>query len=581
MSKSRTNLSIRITATVFAFLIVMSASLTAGAIHFAVIGDRTGEHHPGIYREIVQEVARLHPDFVMNVGDMIEGYDEDSTTIHGEWQEYMSLLQPLSVPVHCTVGNHDIWSDMSERLYRHYIGEPYYSFNYENLHFVVLDNGRWDKSANLPKEEIDWLIDDLKTNQDAAYTFAFCHKPFWYGAVVNGVPDTVRNIMVNLGVDAVFSGHYHEYFSGDLDGIHYTGVGSSGADALVSPTGVLYHFVWVTVDDKGIHITPVKEGSVLPWEETTINDKMAFDKIKHFGIMTPTGLPLDDNFHVQKASVNLQVDNSYSNCPVQDTIRWTVPAGWSVEPSTLPVELDTGEVNDYTFTAVCDSNPFSPPVATLVFGYGDSARVESQCAMKVMRQAVATHAATAPNIDGSLSESYWTDPVSVLIGQDGHAATIGPTSFYFSYDDHNLYLGAVCHESQMDSIVANVTDRDGAIYGEDCVGYFIEPVPESDTAYQIYFNPQGAVFDQILTRDNEGWMSSDRSWDGVYDVKTSRGDGSWSIEVKIPLQQFGTIAKSGEQVRINFRRKQKHLNDAGDWQPIYGDPETYGLLLLK
>lgn len=581
MSKFRTDLSVRSTAAVFAFVILMSASLAAGAVHFAVIGDRTGGHHPGVYAEVVKEVARLHPDFVMNVGDMIEGYDEDSITIHGEWQEYMSLLQPLSVPVHCTVGNHDIWSDMSERLYRQYIGEPYYSFNYENMHFVVFDNGRWDKSANLPEEEINWLIDDLTANKNAAYTFAFFHKPFWYDAMVNGVPDTVHNIMVNLGVDAVFSGHYHEYFSGDLDGIQYTGVGSSGADALVAPTGLNYHFVWVTVDDNGIHVSPIKEGSVLPWEEITIKDKMAFDKIKHYGMKNLTDLPLDNNFHVQTTTVNLQVDNSLSNRPLLDTIRWNVPAGWSVEPSQLPVTLDVGKAGDYTFTAACDSNPFSLPVATLVFGYGDSSRVASQTTMKVTRQAVAAHATAAPTIDGTLLDECWTNPVSVLIGQDGRGAIIDATSFYFSYDNDNLYLGAVCHETKMDSIVAKVTDHDGAVYGEDCVGYFIEPVPESDTAYQIYFNPQGAVFDQILTRDNEGWMGSDRSWNGTYDVKTSCGDDTWSIEVKVPLEQFGMIAKSGEKMRINFRRKQKHLNDAGDWQPIDSDPDTYGVLLLK
>ena len=41
-------------------------------IRFAIIGDRTSGHIPGIYGQIVIEIERMKPDFVMTVGDMIE-----------------------------------------------------------------------------------------------------------------------------------------------------------------------------------------------------------------------------------------------------------------------------------------------------------------------------------------------------------------------------------------------------------------------------------------------------------------------------------------------------------------------------
>ena len=43
------------------------------SFRFVVVGDRTGNHVEGVYGEILDEVQRLRPDFVITVGDMIEG----------------------------------------------------------------------------------------------------------------------------------------------------------------------------------------------------------------------------------------------------------------------------------------------------------------------------------------------------------------------------------------------------------------------------------------------------------------------------------------------------------------------------
>ena len=45
---------------------------------FAVIGDRTGGHRPGVFQGGMDVLNLLQPEFVMSVGDFIEGYvDED------------------------------------------------------------------------------------------------------------------------------------------------------------------------------------------------------------------------------------------------------------------------------------------------------------------------------------------------------------------------------------------------------------------------------------------------------------------------------------------------------------------------
>ena len=65
------------------------------SVRFAVIGDRTGGHQPGIYGQIVEEIQRMKPDFLLTVGDMIEGYTGDTVAVKREWEEYTELLEHM------------------------------------------------------------------------------------------------------------------------------------------------------------------------------------------------------------------------------------------------------------------------------------------------------------------------------------------------------------------------------------------------------------------------------------------------------------------------------------------------------
>jgi hypothetical protein len=101
--------------------------------------------------------------------------------------------------------------------------------------------------------------------------------------------------------------------------------------------------------------------------------------------------------------------------------------------------------------------------------------------------------------------------------------------------------------------------------------------------YQIYFNPLGTAFDQMLSVTQDGQTNADLSWNGTYKVRTARGKDFWSLEARIPLKQFGVTAQSGSQWGLmDIRRKQKRLNAVADWQaPINYDPRTFGRLIFR
>src|SRR5215470_5496240 len=56
---------------------------------FSILGDRTGDAEPQVYERVWRDVGLLHPDFVVNVGDTIQGGND--ATADAEWK----ALQPL------------------------------------------------------------------------------------------------------------------------------------------------------------------------------------------------------------------------------------------------------------------------------------------------------------------------------------------------------------------------------------------------------------------------------------------------------------------------------------------------------
>lgn len=548
-------------------------------VRFAIIGDRTGDCQPGIYEKIVAEVERMKPDFVITIGDYIQGYTDDSIILKKQWEEYKSLIKPLTIPIYFTPGNHDITSDTALPFYQRYIGKSYYSFDYRGMHFIVLDNSRYDSIAGMPKEQTDWLVNDLKKSQRAKYTFVFFHKPFWFDLIAEGKTDLWHSLFVNYGVDAVFAGHAHLYFSAKYDHILYTAVGSSGGSCEPGSTGIDYHFTWVTADKEGISIAPIKLGSVMPWEEVTASEIKLIDKTELTGASFVKSVTVDDNFNVLDSIVTVKLNNPNTEQLLEDTLTWELPEGWTVEPKSLLVKIPMADSILVNFKIKNKGTLYPVPKLTVRFPYSLGKKYYLKRSLAIARKTNCYQAGTPPVIDGNISELIWQKPVYKLFAPDGKPMRIDSVYFYFAYDENNLYVAAKCKESKIDSIVATVTERDGAVYGEDCAGYFFCPDVAKGIIYQIYFNPLGTVFDQKIT-DNGN--NADRNWNGTYEVKTLKGSNFWSIEARIPLKQLEAKAVAGQQWGINFRRKQKRFNSAADWQvPIVYNPRSLGLLIMK
>lgn len=216
----------RLFAVFLAPLLLTAAAPAQDAFHFVILGDRTGEAEDHIYEQIWAEATQANPAFVVTVGDTIQGLDD--ATADAEWRQVEKILAPWRrFPLYLVPGNHDIWSETSEKLFRQYAGHPpHYSFDYGPVHFTILDNSRSDQ---LSTDELSFLEQDLKTHRSQPVKFIVSHRPSWIFNAVAGNPDfPVHQLAKKYGVQYVIAGHVHELLHYKLEGIEYISMPSSG-----------------------------------------------------------------------------------------------------------------------------------------------------------------------------------------------------------------------------------------------------------------------------------------------------------------------------------------------------------------
>jgi hypothetical protein len=92
----------------------------------------------------------------------------------------------------------------------------YYSFDYNNAHFAVLNSNNLNENEGLSDDQIKWLTDDM-TSSDAQWKFVTIHKaPYSQGSHykdddVCAIREQLQTLMPQLGIDMVFQGHDHVY----------------------------------------------------------------------------------------------------------------------------------------------------------------------------------------------------------------------------------------------------------------------------------------------------------------------------------------------------------------------------------
>lgn len=217
---------------ILAAIVALLYAAPGDSFHFVFLGDRTGEAQPGVYERVWQQLAKEHPAFVVSVGDTIQGLDD--ATAAQEWQRIFAELRPYqAIPLYLTPGNHDVWSALSEQLFRQYAGHPlHYSFDYAQAHFTILDNSRSDE---MPAAEMKYLESDLAAHAAQPLKFIVSHRPSWLLNAGLQNPDfPLHRLAKQYHVQYVVAGHVHQMIHIELGGVTYISLPSAGGHLRLS-----------------------------------------------------------------------------------------------------------------------------------------------------------------------------------------------------------------------------------------------------------------------------------------------------------------------------------------------------------
>jgi len=263
---------------------------------FAIIGDRTGGANvQGTFELAMGQLNLLQPEFVINVGDIIEGYTDDKAELNAMWEEADAMTAQLQMPFFHTMGNHDVSNTASKEVWLERFGAGHYYFRYQDVLFMVLnseDGSRPEPPAHMkesierynrlqvedpeaaqrmlgefmkdesvvaglskpvefPGQQMAWIKKTLTENDDVRWTFVFTHEPCWENpsSSFKQIQDLLSNRTYTW-----FAGHLHYYDYDNIDGVEYITMGSAGASWHHDGPGNVDHIAWVTMTDSGPQI---------------------------------------------------------------------------------------------------------------------------------------------------------------------------------------------------------------------------------------------------------------------------------------------------------------------------------------
>jgi hypothetical protein len=236
---------------------------------FAILADQTGYINWEVFKDSINKVNLLQPEFVMTVGDLIEGNNSRPEIVSKQWDDFDAQVNRLQMPFYYLPGNHDLRivgnSKICAKTWRERLGRTYYHFTYHDVLFLCVSTEdfppepayTWANSYIGP-EQVTYFEKVLAENQDVRWTMVFMHEPLYekvyfenYGS--NGWEGIEAALQGRKYT--VLAGHTHTHDKIIRKGQKYITLATTGGGknhAKKGPhVGDFDHITWCTMKDDG------------------------------------------------------------------------------------------------------------------------------------------------------------------------------------------------------------------------------------------------------------------------------------------------------------------------------------------
>lgn len=505
----------------------------------AIMTDRTGGHRPGIWLDAVRKVNLLRPEFVMSVGDLIEGYSEDRNRVEAEWQEFLGLIEEMEMKFFFVAGNHDVTNPVMHEIWREHFGPAWYSFDYKDVHFVCLCSE--DPQTRLGDEQLAWLKTDLEEHADARWTLVFLHKPLWADMASNlaaGNPDTTNwgqvEEMLGERPHTVFAGHRHRYIQYDRNGQKYYQLATTGGGSGLRgvPYGEFDQITWLTMEKDGPRVANLLLSGILPGEVVTEESDSRFRRFLSRSRIEIAPILVDDEAGLSRGEIHIRFTNGFDT-PVQLTgdIVGLPLRGITVDPVQLQLTAQPGETAELS-VAIQFVEPVSfAHFAGTVFNAKIRSQEERPLTAEVVMPVVIDRKHPVPRrrsdiaLDGQLNDwdafPYATGDKPLVSGarQNWQGETDASARFQVAANDDYVYLAA------------KVTDE--RVLDNDALEIRLDARPFSSRLNDARLGSTGMRFTIPVDGSFHAVRNNDRSIDGA-NAKLTKTDDGYDVELAIP-----------------------------------------------
>jgi hypothetical protein len=201
---------------------------------------------------------------------------------------------------------------------------------------------------------------------------------------------------------------------------------------------------------------------------------------------------------------------------------------------------------------------------------GNGAPVLDYNTVRFSRLVTAIHIDGPISMDGRLEEDVWSlaQPAKDFT-QGGRSKKPGQvatqqTEVRFLYDSHNLYIGAVCYENDIEHMIVNGLKRDFQSNVGDEIGIVLDTLNDDRSGFFVSTNPAGAKRDLQVSNDSQ----INQEWDGVWDVRVRVEKDRWTAEFVVPFKTLRFKDAPSQEWGLNMFRKMRRINEESFWAPL-------------